>query len=96
MGSVNSWRHDWAYCVRTDWRYVYCALAKWLHSPFTHWHIQLAYDADVEERPGRMVSDDEIGKAGGQPLATTFQEAMERVGPISSSVSCYLSQPLRD
>jgi hypothetical protein len=42
-----------------------------------------------------MVSDDEIGKAGGQPLATTFQEAMERVGPISSSASCYLSEPLR-
>jgi hypothetical protein len=43
-----------------------------------------------------MVGDDEIGKAGGQPLATTFQEAMERMGPISSSASCYLSEPLRD
>src|ERR1700733_14394125 len=42
-----------------------------------------------------MGGDDEIGKAGGQPLATTFQEAMERVGPISSSASCYLSEPLR-
>ena len=41
-----------------------------------------------------------IATAKLEELAVTarhrFQEAMERVGPISSSASCYLSEPLRD